>query len=131
MGGFYQPFTSARATEPDPALLFAQMRTLDPTAGIQHSAGSSAYILKKATAWTGPQITAAQNVLDTAPAVTPQSLAQAEIDAWSITTRALVLALIDQLNVLRADMTTLGINRPAITAPAALAAVRAKAATLT
>jgi hypothetical protein len=71
MAGFYQTFTSARATEPDPASLFAQLRALDATAGLQHQPGPL-YVVKKATAWTAPHIAAAQNAIDTAPASSPQ-----------------------------------------------------------
>jgi hypothetical protein len=123
----YQSFTSPRATEPDPAALLAQLRALDPTAGVQHAAGSPDYIVKKATAWTAPQIAAAQNAIDTAPAVTPQRQAQNEIDQWPISVRALVLALIDQLNTIRAALPT---PLPAITPAQALAAIRTKAGTL-
>jgi hypothetical protein len=122
----YQTFTAARVTEPDLSTLLVQLRALDATAGVQHSAGAT-YIIKKATAWTGPQITAAQNVLDTAPVSTPQLTAQAVIDGMPIETKAIILALIDQLNVIRAALPSpLG----AITPAAAIAAVRAKALTL-
>lgn len=70
MAGFYQTFTSARATEPDPAALVAALRALDATAGVQHQPGPT-YVVKKNTAWTAPQITAAQNAIDTAPATSP------------------------------------------------------------
>lgn len=123
----YHPFTAARTAEPDPATLLAQLRALDATAGVQHDVGTSAFNLKKATAWTGPQITAAQNVLDTAPAASPQLTAQAEIDGWPIAQRALLLALIDQLNVIRSKLTP---ALPAITPAQALQAARDKAATL-
>lgn len=127
MPGFYQSFTTSRSTEPDPATLLAQLRALDATAGVQHNAGAAEYILKKATAWTAPQITAAQNVLNTAPAATPQLAAQAQVDVISIFDKALVLALLDEINVVRAALS------PPLTArtPAqAIAAIRAKAGTL-
>jgi hypothetical protein len=127
MPGSYQPFTVARATEPDPATLLSQLRALDATAGVQHQAGTAAYVIKKATAWTAPQITAAQTVLETAPISTPDLTAQSVIDAMPIETKALALAIIDQLNVIRAALPTpLG----AITVPQAIAAIRAKAGTL-
>jgi hypothetical protein len=65
----HQAFTSARTTEPDRETLLAQLRALDPTAGVQHERGAG-YIIKKDTAWTAPQIAASQNVIDTAPATT-------------------------------------------------------------
>lgn len=126
MPGFDHVFTSARTTVPDPAQLQANVRALDATAGIVPR-GDGTYRVKKNTAWTGPQITAAQNAIDTAPAVTLQTVAQAEIDAWPIVQRALVLALIDQLNVIRSKLSP---ALPDITPAAALAAVRAKAGTL-
>lgn len=52
---------------------------------------------------------------------------QTIIDAYPIEMRALVLALIDQLNVIRAALPA---PLPPITAGQALAAIRAKAATL-
>jgi hypothetical protein len=121
-----QTFTSLRATEPDDAALRAQLRALDPTAGLQHQPGPT-YIIKKETAWTGPQIAAAQTAIDTAPATSPQLTAQALIDQMSIYDKARDLALIDQLNVIRA---ALPVPLPPITPAQALAAIRTKAGQL-
>jgi hypothetical protein len=121
----YHVFTSARSTVPDPAQLLVQLRALDPTAGMD---GVRVPItVKKATTWTATQITAAQNVIDTAPAMTPQSVAQAEIDAWPIMFRSLVLALVDEINILRSHP---AIGLTARTPAQAIAAIRNKAATL-
>jgi hypothetical protein len=68
----YQSFTTPRTTEADFVSLLAQLRALDATAGIQHQPGTPTYVIKKATAWTAPQIAAAQTVIDTAPETTPQ-----------------------------------------------------------
>src|SRR3954469_6185705 len=122
----YQTFTSQRTTEPDQATLFTQLRVLDPTVGIQHLPGQP-YIIKKATSWTAPQIATVQNIIDTTPPSTPQLTAQNEIDNWSISQKAFALALIDQLNVIRAALPT---PLPPITPAQALAAIRAKAGTL-
>lgn len=129
MPGVYQAFTTARTTVPDPAQLQAQLRALDPTAGVTPtSPDGRSFTVKKNTVWTQPQITAAQNVIDTAPAVSLQSIAQAEIDAWPIAQKAFALALIDQLNVIRSKLSP---PLPDITAAQALAAIRAKAGTQT
>jgi hypothetical protein len=144
----YHTFTSPRATEPDRVSLVAQLRALDATAGVQHLPGPT-YILKKATTWTAPQITAAQNVIDTAPASSPQLTAQALIDQMPIFEKAIVLTLIDELNLLRewivafkaqtAAATSLANlqtrvaalpDMPDRTVPQAIAAVRTKAGTL-
>lgn len=137
MAGFYQTLTAVRATEPDLWSLFTQLRALDPSVGIQHSTGSTAYTLKKGTAWTGPQVTAAQNVLETAPASTPQLTAQANILRWPIEMQALVLSLVDtindlqsQINAARALLPNPPAARGAITPAQALNAVSTKAATL-
>ena len=123
----YQTFTSVRATEPDRATLLAQLKALDATAGVQHDANTATYRIKKATAWTGPQITAAQNVIDTAPATTPQLTAQAQIDAMSLFEKAIILTILDQLNLIRSKLPTpLG----AITVAQMIQAVRDKAGTL-
>lgn len=121
----YAIFVPARATEPDPAILIARLRQLDNTAGATRAL-SGAWTVKKETAWTPAQQAAVQNLVDTVPALTPQSAAQTEIDGWPIALRALVLALLDQINVLRGQL-----GLAAITPAQALAAVRQKAGTLT
>lgn len=83
--------------------------------------------VQKPTAWTGPQITAVQAAVDAAANATPQSDAQNFIDNMPIFEKALCLALIDQLNVIRAALTS---PLPPITPAQAIAAVRAKAGTL-
>lgn len=69
----YHTFTAARSTEPDFATLQATLKALDASAGIQHAPDTQTYVLKKATAWTAPQMTAAQNAVDTAPALSNTS----------------------------------------------------------
>jgi hypothetical protein len=124
----YQTFTTTRMTDPDPASLVAQLRALgDATVGVQHTIGTAAYVLKKATAWTAPQITAAQNVLDTAPATNDELTAQAFIDTLPLWAQGLALALVDELNRLRTQPTTVFAT---ITNAQAIAAIRAKAGTL-
>jgi hypothetical protein len=119
-------FTANRVTTADPASLLASLRVLDATAGV-FQLSATTYRLKKATAWTAPQIAAAQNVLDTAPATSPQLTAQAEIDRLGILEKAILLALIDQLNLIRSKLVPpLG----AITPAAAIQAARDKAGTL-
>jgi hypothetical protein len=124
MAGFYQSFTAARATEPDQASLVAQLKALDATAGVQHTSGPS-YVIKKATTWTGPQITAAQNVIETAPAASVQRTAQSTIDQWPLDLKAAFLLVMEQVNVLRAFH-----SLPAFTAQQFVDAIKAKALTL-
>lgn len=124
---FYHTFTVARQTQPDMASLVATLRNADATAGVQHVLGSNVYTIKSGSDWTPTRITAAQNILEAAPVATPQLLAQSVIDKWPIEMKALVLTLIDQLNVIRAALPT---PLPAITPAQAIAAVRNKAATL-
>lgn len=126
MASFYQTFTSARTSRPDYNTLLAQLRALDPSAGLGLDLGPT-YHVKKATAWTQPQINAAQTVINTAPETTPQLTAQAQVDALQLYEKAFILALIDQINVLRA---ALPVPLAAITPAQALAAIRAKAGTL-
>lgn len=123
----YQAFTSSRLTVPDLAALLVSLRSaVSSEVGIQYR-DPQHYTLKKDSAWQAAEITAAQAAIDTAPAMTPQRAAQNEIDAWPLAIKALALALIDQLNVIRAALPT---PLPAITPAQAVAAVRAKAGTL-
>lgn len=124
---FYQDFTTTRTTEPHLPTLIVQLKALDASAGVQHAVGSNVYRLKKATAWTAPQTTSAQNVIDTAPASSPQLTAQNEIDNWPISQRAFAYALLDVINLLRTQPTT---AFAAITPAQVLQAIRDKAATL-
>ena len=127
MGGFYQAFTSARQTEPDRGSLLALLRAQDPSVGVQHEIGSPNYTLKKSTPWLQGQINGAQNIIDTAPRATANLSAQSDIDNFPLAVRALILALIDQINVLRAALPA---PLPPVTPQQALAAIRAKAADL-
>jgi len=127
MAGFYESFTSTRTTEPDFGSLVAQLRALDATAGVIHDAGTQIYRIKKNSAWTNPQRTAAQNAIDAAPAVTSQLVAQSEIDGMSIFQKAILLTLLDEINRLRTQPTT---TFTTISPATAIAAVRTKAGTL-
>lgn len=133
----YRTFT--RALPPaDGGALLASLRALDATAGFTPSSDGTTITIKKNTVWTPGQITAAQNAIDTAPAATPQGAAQTEIDNVPIPTRSLMLMLLDEINVLRAELNTLRSKvSPPLTPPLpdrteqqAKTAWRAKAGTL-
>jgi len=104
----YHEFTSARTTEPDAGSLLTLLRATDATIGVRHVGGSAVYVVKRSldSDWTVTEIAAAQTIIDTAPARTPSLVAQEHIKAWPIEQRALVLALIDQLNAVRAALPT-------------------------
>lgn len=120
-------FTSTRLTPVDLGALVKTLLANDATAVVYNQLGTQVFFVEKATVWTGPQVTFVQNAIDAAPELTPQRQAQNEIDGWPIALRALVLALIDQLNFLRSKMTPpLGAMTPA----QAMQVVRDKAGTL-
>jgi hypothetical protein len=123
----YQLVTSARTTSPDFLGLLAALRAaVAPELGIQlHDVQH--YVLKKTADWTSGEIATAQTTIDSAPGQTLQLDAQHDIDAWPIELKALALALIDALNVIRAALPS---PLPAITPQQAISAVRAKAGTL-
>jgi hypothetical protein len=130
MALFKQAFTRAGAA-PD---LGALANTLRPTLGDPFylnaqlaTGGVVTVFVEKPTVWTGPQTTAVQSAITAAADATPQSEAQNAIDNMAIFDKAILLALLDQINVIRAALPSpLG----AITPAQAAAAVRAKAATL-
>lgn len=123
---FFQSFTSPRTTVPDATSLLNGLLALDPTASVLF-APQPPWVIGKSTAWTPGDITAAQSVLDTCASVTPELTAQSIIDNWAIDMKAFALALIDQLNIIRAALPT---PLPPITPAQAIAAIVAKAATL-
>jgi len=124
-----QVFTRAGAA-PDLPTLTTAIRTVigdpfylsAPVAG-----GVVTVVVEKPTAWAAPDIVAVQAAVTAAPTATAQIDAQNAIDAMSIFDKAIVLTIIDQLNIIRAALPApLG----AITVNQAIAAVRAKAGTL-
>ena len=125
-----QAFT--RATVPDlvalraalPALIGATFTVVYP---VLDQDGIVRLFLDKPTAWQPSEITAVQAACDATAILTPQLAAQRDVDSWPIELKALALALIDQLNVIRA---ALPVPLGAITPAQAIAAVRAKAGTL-
>lgn len=127
MPAAYLNLTTARASQPDPVALKAQLLAIDPTIGYSNTPDGSSYRLKKNSAWTPAQTASAQNAIDTTSALTPQTAAQNIIDNMPIFEKAIILALIDQLNVIRSKLSP---PLSAITTQQALDAVRAKAGTL-
>lgn len=124
----YVNITTTRTTLPDLVAVSAAIKTAtgDPTAALIQST-PGVWRGKKATTWSQAHIDAAQNIVDTTAALTPQQIAQREIDAWPIMYRALVLALLDEINILR---THAAIGLAARTPAQAITAIRNKAATL-
>lgn len=120
---FRHTFTATGPAIPHWPSVLQTIRQVDATAGLMPD-GLSADI-DKATTWTAQQVTQVQTVIDTAPRDTPQVEAQYQADTISVFDKALVLALIDQFNVLRALH-----SLPAITPAQAIAAIRTKAGTL-
>ena len=120
-------FSSPRTTVVDqPSLLTLLQTQVDPLIRLG-PLSQTTFRLTKPTDWTSPQISTAQNLLDTAPARTARLSAQAEIDRLSVHEQALLLTIIDELNRLRTQPTT---SFAAFTPAQAIAAVRAKAGTL-
>ena len=124
----YVNITTARVTAPDPVAVSAAIKTAtgDPTATLIQST-PGVWRGKKATAWSQADTDAAQTIVDTTAALTPQQIAQRVVDAWPIEYRALVLALIDELNILRQHA---AIGLAPRTPTQAITAIRNKAATL-
>lgn len=119
----------ARATEPHLPSLVA---TLTPLLAVA-SAGSftvryqGGNVVIEQASFTGVNMTSVTNAVVAAPVTSPQLDAQDAIDNMPILQKAIVLALIDQLNVIRAALPSpLG----AITPAQAVAAIRTKAGTL-
>jgi hypothetical protein len=123
----YATFTTTRTTIPDPVALrlAVQAATSDPTA-VLYNLGDG-WKGKKAAAWTAGDLSATQTALETTAALTQALSNQEIVDAMPMILKAVSLALVDQINVIRA---ALPVPLAAITVPQALAAIRAKAGTL-
>jgi hypothetical protein len=123
----YASFTTARTTTPDPVALrtAVQAATGDATATLFNL--GDGWHGKKAAPWSAGDLSATQTALDTTAALTPALSQQQMVDAMPVVWKAIALALIDQLNVIRAG---LPVPLGAITPAQAIAAIRAKAGTL-
>jgi hypothetical protein len=122
-------FTSFRSNRPDLLSLQTTIRTItsDATALISITPDPHQWMIGTAIIMSAGTISAVQTAIDIAIDATPPLDAQNSIDHWPIELKALVLALIDQLNVIRAALVP---PKVAITSAQALQAVRDKAATL-
>lgn len=122
-----QVFTRAAATFPDPANLYPAVAAVIGSQFVLfqdfRDDGSKPVLIDKATPWLPAEITAVQSAVTNAPAAP----APFQADALPLVWKAIVLALIDQLNVIRAALPT---PKPDITPAQAIAAIRAKAGTL-
>jgi hypothetical protein len=125
---FPRTFTAVRANAPHWPSVLNTLRQTDPAVGGSVALGDPMSVtLDKDTDWTPQQVSGTQNAINSAPADTQQLRAQFDVDSWPVVTKALVLALIDQLNTIRAALPT---PLPAITPAQAIAAIRTKAGTL-
>jgi hypothetical protein len=96
--------------------------------GVQLSSGGIVTVyVDKPTAWQATEITAVQTAVTAAADATPQTDAQNFIDQMPIWAQALALALVDEINRLRTQPTTVFST---VSAAQALNAIRAKAGTL-
>jgi len=124
----YANFTTLRLTIPDPVALATAIRsvTADQSAVLVPLPDGS-WRGKKTAPWSVGELAAAQAALDTTATLTAQLAAQRVVDGIPIETKAIVLALIDALNVIRAALPA---PLAPITPAQAIAAIRAKAGTL-
>lgn len=124
----YVDIVVVRAIDPEMATLAKQLRAnIDATVGVARVVGTDSYRLKKASVWQSAEVTTATTLITNAAGVTEQLVAQATVDSFPVLWKAVVLTLVDQLNVIRAALPA---PLPPITPAQALAAIRAKAGTL-
>lgn len=124
-----QSMTIARATAPHIPTLATTLTPLLAVANagsffLRYQVGT---VIIEQGSFANVDAAAVQAAIAAAPAATTQLDAQVAIDALPIIEKAIVLAIIDQLNVIRA---ALPVPLGAITPAQAMAAVRAKAGTL-
>lgn len=122
---------SRAGNAPDLGALAAPIRTAigDPFYLMAQFAlgGVVTIVVDKPTAWQASEITAVQSAVNAAADATPQTDAQNQIDAFPIKDRAVISALIKEINILRAAVVP---ALPARTLAQALTAVKNEAATV-
>jgi hypothetical protein len=109
--------TPVRTAIGDPFYLAAQLSL----------GGTVTIVVDKPTAWQAGEITAVQTAVNAAADRTAQTDAQNQIDQMPIFEKAILLTLLDEINVIR---TTAALGLAARTPGQAITAVRNKAATL-
>ena len=119
-------FTANRPTQPHWPSAVRTLQASDATVRLDPVTGDGfTATIGKSTDWTPTQITQAQSVIDTAPADTANLRAQAEVDEMSLFLKAMLLSLVDQINILRSRA-----GLATFTLAQVLQAVKDKAATL-
>lgn len=121
---FNQTFSSPRKDSPDPVALLNLIRGFDSTASGGESFPGN-YVVKKSTPFSSQDLINFQNIIDTAPSRTARTDAQNIINNMPIFEKAILLALLDQINVLRtrAGLATISVAQ-------AIQGVKDKAGTL-
>lgn len=121
--------TIPRATVPHGATLATMLAPLlaAANAGSFHVRYQGGAVQIEQESFAGVDQPAVAAAVAAAPVSTPSLEAQSTIDGWPPELKALFLLLVDQLNILRTQPTTV---LAAITVSQAWAAVKAKAATL-
>lgn len=103
---FNRQVFSRTGNPPDLGVLSAPVRTAvgDPfyLSTELKLGGVVTVVVEKPTPWQPNEITAVQNAVNTAPDQTPQTEAQSQIDQFPIKDRAVISALIKEINILRA-----------------------------
>lgn len=88
--------TAIRGTVPDPFYITPQLST----------AGVVTVFVDKPAVWTGPQITAVQSAVTAAADATDLTDARNQLDNAPKWFRAAMLLLLDEINIVRTDPTT-------------------------
>lgn len=123
----YYDLVTTRADVPDTDSLLRALREIDASAGVAPLTPHGRVRVKVTTTLTLEQLAQMQTIVDTAPATSSALTAKAEIARLPVVQQAIVLALIDQINIIRAALPS---PLPAITRGQALAAISQKAETL-
>src|SRR5438045_2126304 len=123
---FTQVFVPNRLDLPYWPSLLNTLQQTDPSVRLSNIP-VDVIILEKDTIWTAIQISQTQTSIDTTPTGTPNIDGQFQINTMAVLNKAILLTLLDQINIIRA---ALPIPLPAITPAQAIAAIRAKAGTL-
>lgn len=112
--------------------IYALVETLRPLLAPANAGGfmvryQAPSVIVEQESFTGVNVASCQAAVTAAAAETAQTLARGDVDAWTIAFRALVLTLVDQINILRTQPTTVF---AAVTDAQAFNAIKNRANTL-
>lgn len=98
----YYTLKVSRTIDPDPQALLGALREIEPTIGVRHSTGDAAFVLKSNVPLSDDQLASAERAIAAAPEPSDKLNAKRALESLPPAQVAVIAALLDEINVIRA-----------------------------